>query len=92
MISAAFIATRRENVEKNYLVELQSFLDGGGQLTHEQGVRFFDEFLKQAASCPTRIALCCYTSLARSEKSEAAAPAGGISPARSRYRSLRCWP
>jgi hypothetical protein len=34
-------------MNKHYLVELQRFVDGGGQLTHEQGVQFFDEFLKQ---------------------------------------------
>jgi hypothetical protein len=32
---------------KYYLVELQRFVDGGGKLTHEQGIRFLDEFLKQ---------------------------------------------
>jgi hypothetical protein len=57
MISASFsIATRRGDVDKNYLVEVQRFVDGGGQLTRGQGVRFFDEFLNKAASCPTRIA------------------------------------
>jgi hypothetical protein len=33
--------------DKYYLVEIQRFVDGGGQLTHEHGVRLFDEFLKQ---------------------------------------------
>lgn len=34
-------------MDKYYLIEIQRFVDGGGQLTHEQGVRFLDEFLKQ---------------------------------------------
>jgi hypothetical protein len=34
-------------MDKHYLAEVQRFVDGGGQLTHEQGVRLFDEFLKQ---------------------------------------------
>lgn len=34
-------------MDKHYLVELQRFVDGGGQLTHEHGVRLFDEFLKR---------------------------------------------
>ena len=34
-------------MDKNYLVEIQRFVNDGGQLTHEQGVRFFEEFLKQ---------------------------------------------
>jgi hypothetical protein len=34
-------------MDKQSLIEMQRFADGGGQLTHEQGIRLFDEFLKQ---------------------------------------------
>jgi hypothetical protein len=34
-------------MNKHYLVELQRFVDGGGQLTHEHSVRLLEEFLKQ---------------------------------------------
>jgi hypothetical protein len=41
------LSWKRVDMDKYYLVEVQRFVDGGGKLTHEQGLSFLDEFLRQ---------------------------------------------
>jgi hypothetical protein len=49
-------ASLRAMMDKNYLVEIQRFVNDGGQLTHEQSVRFLKNSLNKAVGCPTTTA------------------------------------